>query len=198
MKLLFTAAVLSLSCGLFAQVGIGTTTPNAELEIKAPSTLPSLELNPQVTPIGTATGQISVIGDKLYMFDEDRDKWLTVGSTMLNFGLENGTDDEFLEYVGDIRSSGPRMPLDGTIVYITMNSSGGQADKQVQLYFGDTPIPNDADASIDGVMELGGNTFMNSNYNLDFEAGDYFRVKVLDNGGDVQNLSVLLWVKWRQ
>ena len=85
--------MLFLSCGLFAQVGIGTITPNAELEIKSNSTLPALELNPQTAPVGTATGQIAVIGDKLYMFDVTRAKWLSVEATMLNFGLENGTDD---------------------------------------------------------------------------------------------------------
>lgn len=198
MKVQLTAAMLLVTCGLFAQVGIGTTTPNAELEIKSSSNLPTLELNPQIAPVGTATGQISVIGDKLYMYDEDRGKWLTVGATMLNFGLENGTDNQFLEYVGDITSSGPRMPLAGTIVYVTMNSSGGQDDKEVQLYLGDTPFPDDADASIDGVSELYGGTYTNANLNLDFEAGDYFRVKVLSDGGAVEDLSVLLWVKWRQ
>lgn len=199
MKKLFTATTMLLfTCGIFAQVGIGTTTPTAELEINATTSLPALELNPQTTPVGTAMGQLSVIGDKLFMYDEDRGKWLTIGSTMLNFGLENGTDNQFLEYVGDITTSGPKMPLAGTIVYIAMNSAGGQADKQVQLYFGNTPIPNDLEPSIDGVIALSGNTFTNSNFNLDFEAGDYFRIKVLDEGSDVEELSVLLWIKWRQ
>ena len=180
----------------FAQVGIGTITPNAELEIKSNSTLPALELNPQTAPVGTATGQIAVIGDKLYMFDVTRAKWLSVEATMLNFGLENGTDNQFLEYVGDIISSGPKMPHAGTIVYVTMNASGGQSNKQVQLYRNNVAVPDDLDVTLDGLLQLSGYSFSNTVYNL--EKGDHLKVKVGSAGSNVNDLSVLLWVKWRK
>lgn len=199
MKYLLCAAALFCSVSLIAQVGIGTTSPTAELEINATTSgLPALEITPQANPVGTSTGQLSVIGDKLFMYDETRGKWLSVESSLLNFGLENGTDNQNLEYVGDILVSGPRMPLDGTIVYITMNASGGQANKKVELYKNNTVIPDNLDPSIDGELVLDGYTFTNTQYNLDFNEGDHFRVRVGADGSDVENLSVLLWVKWRK
>ena len=199
MKNLSLTFILFCVLSIQAQVGIGTTNPTSQMEIKTTATgIPALELNPQSAPIGTSTGQISVIGDKLYMFDDGRGKWLSVESMMLNFGLENGTDDQHLEYVGDILLSGPKMPFDGTVVYITMNASGGQANKQVQLFQNNLPVLNNADASLDGLLALDGYTFTETDYNLDFNAGDHFRVKVTSTGVDVENLSVLLWVKWRE
>ena len=45
-----------------AQVGVGTTDPTAELEIETSNSgIPALELNPQSSPTGTATGQLAVL-----------------------------------------------------------------------------------------------------------------------------------------
>lgn len=77
--------LLSVSC--YAQIGFGETNPTAALEIKTTaSDLPGLRLNPQSSPVGVDTGQMAVIGDKLFMFDANRDKWLSIEYTTVEFG----------------------------------------------------------------------------------------------------------------
>ena len=103
MKTLLLTFSLLICNVIFAQVGIGTTNPTAQLEINTSGTsLPALEISPQSSPIGTATGQLAVIDDKLFLYDQTRGKWLSVESCLLNFGLEEDSDNVFLEYVGDI------------------------------------------------------------------------------------------------
>jgi len=90
------------------------------------------------------------------------------------------------------------MPHAGTIVYVTMNASGGQSNKQVQLYRNNVAVPDDLDVTLDGLLQLSGYSFSNTVYNLDFEKGDHLKVKVGSAGSNVNDLSVLLWVKWRK
>jgi len=206
MRILIILAIFLSIYNLKAQVGIGTTTPKAMLDINAETDLPALELNPQDTPTGSVTGQLAVIGDRLFLYDQDRSKWLSVETTLLNFGRESGNNNVFLEYVGDIQTLGPQMPQAGTIVYVSINSSGGKADKKLELYINNTMVANNdpatADAiSIDGELQLSSNTFRTTRYNVDFNANDFIRVRVADDGGGASvrtdNITALLWVKWR-
>ena len=199
MKSIIISTLLLAILNAQAQIGVGTNNPTAELEILAPANgKPSIELNPQSAPTGTATGQLSVIGDKLYAYDDIRGKWLSVEYTLLNYGLLGPADNQDLEFVGDIELSGPRMPFDGTIVYITMNASGGQPNKEVQIHKNNVPIPDNINPNQDGFLELDLYSYSNTLYNLDFNAGDYFQVDVTDTGIAVQDLSVLIKVKWRK
>lgn len=181
---------------LKAQVGIGTTTPNSALEIKTSSDdLPALELNPQTAPQGTVTGQISVIGDKLFLFDGDRNKWLSVESTVFNFGLESWAEDDYLEYAGDIDDSGPQMPFAGTIVYATVNTTDGDPSQT-----GSIQVFNEAGgativAQQDFKLVEGNRIYQN--LDVDFEAGQVIRVFIDPNSTGVENPSVVLWIKWR-
>lgn len=198
--------MLLCTCTVWGQVGIGTSTPNAELEIKSPTDqLPALELNPQTAPDGTAMGQIAVIntpdyGPELFMFDTTRTdnsgegKWLTVGASTFNFGREGGQNNSTLEYAGDITSSGPKMPRKGTIVYTTLNSSGGNATKQIRI-----AIHNSAGTEQSSTnLNLVGGSLKKTDFNLDFEAGDYIRVHVGNGGGgNVNDPTAVLWIKWR-
>ena len=69
---------------MLSQVVVGTTDPTSELEIETTDTgIPALEINPQTAPVGSANGQIAVIGDKLYMYDLTRTKWLSIETTAL-------------------------------------------------------------------------------------------------------------------
>jgi hypothetical protein len=182
-----------------AQVGIGQENPSAALEIKGdPTGQPTLYLNPESVPVGVETGQLAVIGDKLYNYDASRGKWLSIEMSLLNFGLAGPSDGQDLEYVGDVELSGPKMPFKGTIVYVTMNATGGQSNKKINLYKNGVLMPNDVDPAVDGVIEMVGYNFINNTYNLDFDAGDYFQVKVDGSGSSVNDVAVLLKVKWRQ
>ncbi len=196
-----TALLLCAHCNLSAQVGIGTDIPTAELEIQTTNTgIPALELNAQTAPTGTAMGQISLIGDRLYMFDGIRNKWLSLESTALQFARNGDADNEILRFGGDARdnNSGPLMPFDGTIVYITVQSSGGVTNKQFDLKINGTDVGNSATASLDGRFQLSGGSFSYTDYNIDFDAGDYINLEVRNNGSDVEDPVAVIWVKWRQ
>lgn len=193
--LLIVFSVLNLQ----AQVGIGETNPQAQLHIKSPDNgLPALCLEPQTAPVGTNTGQIAVIGDNLYMFDGTRNKWLSVEATKYSFGLEDGSDNQSLEYMGDIENSGPLMPKNGTIVYIAMNSSGGEPNKGVQLQVGGVDVPDNTDPNIDGLINLNLGTYINNSYNLDVAQNQEIRVDVSGIGTNVNDLSADLWIKWNK
>lgn len=197
MKLTQIIIACFLVSNLHAQVGIGTTNPSAELEINATSAggIPPLEINPQTTPTGTASGQIAVIGDELYLYDASRTKWLSVASSTFNFGKEGNQNNTDLEYAGDIDDSGPSMLQNGTIVYITINSSGGSATKAFTL-----SRYNAANAIVSThTFSLHTGELVVDDANINFSKGDYFIVSV-DNDltGNVQDPSMVIWTKWRQ
>ena len=190
----------------FSQVGIGTTTPTAELEIETTNTgIPALELNPQSAPIGSVTGQLAVIGDKLFMYDATRVKWLSVEATALQYGYAYGADNQILFFGGDIgldptteNDTGPKMPFDGTIVYITVESSGGNTSKSFDIEINGTAVPNNADPTLDGRFQLSGGTFTRTTFNIDFNAGDYIMLKAISSGSAVYDPAAIIWVKWRE
>ncbi|WP_298237329.1 hypothetical protein [uncultured Algibacter sp.] len=185
---------------LWSQVGIGTTNPSAELEIETTNAgIPALQLNPQTAPNGDSDGQLSVIGDKLYMYDLTRDKWLSIEATALQFGKNGGADNELLRFGGDVRnnSSGPLMPFDGTIVYMTIQSSGGVANKQFDIKINGSDVGNNANNTLDGRISLSSGSFTETDYNIDFDAGDYINLEVRNNGGDLEDTAAVIWVKWR-
>ena len=197
MKLTQTIIACLLVCNIHAQVGIGTTTPGAELDINAVNSggIPPLELNPQTTPTGTASGQIAVIGNELYLYDASRTKWLSVASSTFNFGKEGNLNNTDLEYSGDIDNSGPSMAQNGTIVYITINSSGGSVTKGFTL-----SRYNTANFLISThSFSLHSGELIVNNANIDFSKGDYFIVSVDNDGtGVVSDASMVIWTKWRQ
>lgn len=195
MKKFIIIFILSIS-GLHAQVGIGTSTPNSALEIRSVSDdLPALELNPQTAPQGTVTGQLAVIGDKLFLFDDVRDKWLTVESTVFNFGKDSWAADDYLEYAGDIDDSGPQMPFAGTIVYATINTTDGDPSHtgSIRVFNG----PDDPAIAGQEPLVLNQGSRVYKEVDMDFEAGQTLRVYIDPSGWGVENPSVVLWIKWR-
>ena len=190
----------------FSQVGIGTTNPTAELEIGTTNTgIPALEINPQTAPVGSVTGQLAVIGDKLFMYDATRVKWLSVETTALQYGYESTADDRVIWFGGDIGrntstedDTGPKMPFDGTIVYMTIESAGGNASKSFEIEINGTAVPNNADPTLDGAFDLSGGTFTRTTFNIDFSTGDYIMLKATSNGSGVLDPAAIIWVKWRE
>ena len=201
MKLnLFFAFLLCLNVtAMWSQVGIGTTDPSAELEIETTNTgIPALQLNPQSAPDGDADGQLAVIGDKLYMYDLTRDKWLSIETTALQYGRNGNVNNQRLRFGGDLRnnSSGPLMPFDGTIVYMTIKSSDGSSTKDFDIKINGTDVGTDTDATLDGRVNLSSGSFTQTEYNIDFDAGDFITLEIR-NGSDVANPAGVIWVKWR-
>ena len=171
--------LIFISCvsAIQAQVGIGTTSPTAELEILGTDTgIPALKLNPQSAPVGVATGQLAVIGDILYMYDATRVKWLSVESTVLQFGYFGDANNQSLLYSGLIEDLGPIMPKDGTIVYVTINSSGGNASKRFDIKLDGVNIGNSGDPTLDGRIDLSSGIFSYDSFNIDFTSGQHISI----------------------
>lgn len=183
----------------YSQVGIGTTSPTAELEIATTSTgIPALELNAQTAPTGSVTGQLAVIGDRLYMYDATRIKWLSIESTALQYGWAGSADNQLLWFGGDVENALPIMPLDGTIIYVTVNSSGGNSSKRMDLRINGSNVGNDPDPTLDGRFNLSSGSFSYSSFNIDFNAGDTITINAASNGSAVDDPVAIIWVKWRQ
>lgn len=195
----FTLLAIVISFGyLNAQVGIGTTSPSAELEVEGTNTgIPALELNPQSAPAGSATGQVAVIGDQLFMYDATRAKWLSTETSVLQFSNSGNTSNTFLKY-GDVANvnSGAYLPFDGTIVYIGATTSdviGGGSTKAF-----DVRVNNGTTVNSTTTFNLVAWKFLKTDYNVDFNAGDYINVLTPTAGGNVTNPTVTVWVKWRK
>lgn len=200
-KIITVLIVLLTPVFVYSQVGIGTTVPTAEFEIMAsPTGIPALKLNPQTSPLGTSTGQIAVIEDTLYLYDDTRGKWLSIESTALQFGYALTADNQVLWFGGDVgdTGTGALMPFDGTIVYVTAQSSGGNTSKRMNLLLNGTNIANNTDPNLSGRFNLSGGSFLLTSYNIDFNAGDYLSVKATANGAGVNDPTVIIWVKWRK
>lgn len=204
MKLINKFLLVFITSISYAQVGIGTTTPTSELEIETTNTgIPALELNPQSAPVGSADGQISVIGDKIYMYDDMRSKWLSVSTLSFDFGRSGDVGTQNLRSQGNITSAntGTLMPYNGTIIAITANSNTGSGTTNLSKEFnfrirnGNTT----QGAAID--FSLSGGTYTDLLTNRDFNAGDHFHIRARDpdsSGDVVNNPIVTIWVKWRQ
>ncbi|MAL59132.1 MAG: hypothetical protein CMC14_03710 [Flavobacteriaceae bacterium] len=194
-NLIFALSMLNVGV-ICSQVGIGTLNPSSQLEIKSTNTgIPSLELNPQTTPLGSATGQLSVIGDELSMYDAARGKWLSLQATPLQWSKNGNAGNETLRFGGDTRSinTGASMPFDGTIVYVTANAEGGNATKGFEIR-----IKSGTTLKTTTSFNLVGSTFKKTDYNVNFSAGDYINVFANNTGGDASDPAVIVWVKWRK
>lgn len=200
-KLIITslAVFFSTAC-LYAQVGIATQAPTAQLELAndvlAPN-FPLLELNPQATPAGTATGQLAVVGDQLFMYDAARVKWLSTETTALQFSNSGATSNQLLKY-GEVANvnSGAYMPLNGTIVYVgatTADLSGGGSIKAF-----DVTVKNGTTTVSTTTFNLVNWKFFKTDYNVNFSAGNYINVRTPAAGGNVTDPTVTVWVKWRK
>lgn len=198
-KGLLGCALLLSSSAIFAQVGIGTVNPNAQLTIDSGTTdLAPIELTPMAAAPGTSLngGQMVVINNELYLYDTTRSHFLSVSTSQLAFTRNGNADDTNLYFGGRItnQNSGAVMPFDGTIVHVSGISAGGSATKEFELRVrsGGATINNQT-------INLAANAYNDTTTDIDFSAGDVIVMRVIDDGtGTVNNPAFTVWVKWRQ
>lgn len=182
-----------------AQVGIGTTTPTAQLTIDVgTSGLAPLELtNTSTAPTTNLNaGQLAVINNELYFYEPNRGHWLSVTTIPIPFTRSGNVNSQNLYFDGRIanQNSGAHMPKNGTIVHVSATSSGGSATKRFQILVRN----GGSDVSVTDVS-LVANNLNDDSLDIDFSAGDSLTMRARDDGdGDVSNPSVILWIKWRE
>ncbi|MBL4662223.1 MAG: hypothetical protein JKY22_01355 [Flavobacteriaceae bacterium] len=198
-RIISVVTIFLITYGLSAQVGIGTVSPSAELEISGSNTgIPTLELNPQSAPTGSTTGQLAVIGDMLFMYDATRGKWLSVESTTLALGRGGNINSGNLRATGNQANSrsGYLMPFNGTIVAITAKSNDGNGAQTKQF---SVRVRNGNTTNTSMNITTSSSEYINTAANVDFSSGDYINVTSNNDGnGNVSNASVVIWVKWRR
>ena len=85
------------------------------------------------------------------------------------------------------------MPFDGTIVAITaMGASGDDTDFNIRSRNA-TNTNN-----INETFTLAGLRYIDTATNLDFDAGEYLTVRARDAATTATDVTVVIWVKWRQ
>ncbi|WP_347923380.1 hypothetical protein [Pontimicrobium sp. SW4] len=181
---------------MLCQVGVGTTNPTSELEIQTSNTgIPALEINPQTAPVGTADGQLSVIGDKLYMYDLTRTKWLSIENTTLLYGRGGSRTNEVLRFMGNFgnQNTGALIPMNATIVHISARARGGNTSKDFSL-----EIRDSVGLVSSTSYNLASREYMNTALNIDIDAGEYLIARIGSAGGNVTDLILTVWLKWRQ
>lgn len=160
-------------------VKLDSTSSNyAPLELTNRTTAPTQNLQ---------AGQITVVNNKLYIYDGIRNKWLTA-SKIINFG-DNVCDGSYLR-IGYAKSAntGWRAHHAGTIIGVTARASGGKSDKKILIRVNNnTPK----------IFFLTNYQYRSTNDNIDFNAGDIIRVRAASAGSAVQNLIVSLELCWR-
>lgn len=201
MKYILVTVICLIGHIITAQVGIGTTNPTSEFEIATSNTgIPALELNPQSSPLGTTTGQLAVIGDKLYMYDATRGKWLSTNTVPLQYGYAGSADGDNFWFGGDVENnnSGALMPFDGTIICVSIVSSGGNASKRIDLRINGTNVGDNANPTLDGRFNLVSGRHIYTNYNIDFNAGEFLSIYASSTGSSVFDPTAIIFVKWRK
>jgi hypothetical protein len=139
-------------------------------------------------------GQLAVIGDKLFMYDNVRGKWLSTETTALQYNKGDVLTDAPLRFGGDLRvnTSGPIMPFNGTIVYATAMSAAGNTTKPFEIR-----VRNGSTTRSVHTVTYTTRQLNEHNLNIDFNAGDYITVFVTNTGSAIEDTAFVVWVKWR-
>ncbi|NIQ92433.1 MAG: hypothetical protein GWN93_27010 [Deltaproteobacteria bacterium] len=178
-------------------VGMGTSTPNAAALLDMVSTskgfAPPRMTNTQILAITSPIDGLrahSTDDDMLFVYDSGRTKWLSAEVTALQYGGNGVADGEYMSFGGIMNAtgSGARMPLDGTIVRVTTQTSGGEATKGFEVQINDVSQLS---------YSLSSNVYTNNAVNVNFSAGDYIHNYVVAAGLSVNNPATIVWVKWR-
>ena len=169
------------------------TAENGSVKIDASgATNAPFELVPQtvVPSTGLASGQMTVIGDELYIYDGGRSKWLSADSTTYIVSMASASG-QIMSIGGTVGNDvGFKMPMKATLVKVSVSSSGGNATKgfEIRKVGSATPLKS---------FSLTAGSYMSSNDNISLNLGDIVQVYVVGQGTPVKNPIVTLFIKWQ-
>jgi hypothetical protein len=163
-------------------VGVDTSDTNAPLNIGERIVVPSTNV---------AAGDFYFNDEgQLYMRDGSRSKWLSAEVSAFEWGSDGGSDGAYIQHGGDLAgaNTGIKIPFDATIVYVTATSSGGDGTKTIEIR---------TNGSLADSFALTGGEFADNLRNVDLNSGDDLQIFAAVAGAAVNDLSVVVWVKWR-
>ncbi|WP_194530514.1 hypothetical protein [Zobellia roscoffensis] len=168
-----TATNINQNIYTMGNVGIGTNSPNAQLDIE--STGVPLNIKPSTaTPTGTQTGQIFMDDEGiLYTYDGSRSKWLSVDRQNLTWARGIIATNQYLTAHNSLSSAnGYRMLRDATITGITAQANALGSWSLLIL-------KNNSSTSI-AYITLSGEAGKHArNLNVDINEGDYIQAYCL-------------------
>jgi hypothetical protein len=155
----------------------------------APLELVPLAANPSSDAQG---GQIIVRDNRMYLYDTDRSKWLSVEKLIYQFGRgAQGQKSQWMRHPDSTVSnlSGPRIPRNATVIAMSVQTSGNST-----VTFGLRKNGSGADLATVATAGTPGN--QNTAVNIDFNTGDFISAYMTVTGTvDYPVLSV--YVAWR-
>ncbi len=182
----------SVSLNQAYTVGSSITITNTQGPVKIDSSGSSrapLELtNLSTAPTSNLTGgQIAVINGELYIYNIDKNKWLTPTKTLL-FGRSGSVDGHSLYTVGNVCTfnSGYKMAKNGTIVSAAVEASNSPSKNIYILINGTAAYTITSTPTVDNSI------------NLDFNTGDYIGMYVDSAGSSITNVVTTLEIAWRK
>jgi hypothetical protein len=92
------------------------------------------------------------------------------------------------------------MPRDGTIVFVTGRLESGDREKEIRIEVrnGSSLIRSQTISFAPGTGATDAQ-ILDTDFDLDFSAGDFLTVQLLDDGtsSSIIEHTILFWVKWR-
>lgn len=141
-------------------------------------------------------------GPTLFLADTTRSsKILSIMSTGFNFAMNSINNDDWILYSNQLTSTaGIIMPYAGTVIALTFQAVNAFNNrKNISVYVNNTE--NTAALYANGLATSGAYSVTDTNVNIDFNAGDKLRLRARSGGspgtGNMQNVIVTLFVKWR-
>jgi len=190
LKSQISSASVSLNQAYTTGSVITTTNTQGPVKIDATgSTRAPLELTNLITaPTSNLSGgQIAVIDGELYIYNINKNKWLTPTKTLL-FGRSGSVDGHSLYTVGQVGTfnSGYKMIKNGTIVSAAIEASNSPSKNIYILINGIT------------TYTITSTPVMDTDINLDFSVGDFISMYVDSAGSSITNVVATLEIAWRK
>jgi hypothetical protein len=139
---------------------------------------------------GLSAGQMAIIDNELYIFNVDKNKWLTP-SKSLGFGRYGSADGHVLMAPGGVRddNSGYQMRKQGTIIGVTMHSTTQVANKNIYIRLNKNTV-HTVTTDVNGDIQ-------DDTLNIDFDSGDVVSVVVSSAGSPLKNPVLAFDYCWR-
>lgn len=149
--------------------------------------------NAQITAITSPVDGLqahSTDDDRVYTYDAGRTAWVSIAEIPLQFGKNNGADNQIQRYGGDARDitngNGVRMPWGAILVSVAVQNSDLTSTTGVDIY---------KNGVVDTSLALVAGVLTDNTVSVAYSAGDTLNL-AMDNADDADDAYFLLTLKW--